>query len=93
MGNSNGSLKEYFELFESIPGLKGGFIWDWVDQGLLKHDEKGTSYRAYGGDYGEEIHDLDFCINGLVWPDRTPHPAMYEFKKLAQPLSVSNSHY
>lgn len=88
MGNSNGSLKEYWEAIETYKGLQGGFIWDWVDQGLKKTDEQGNDYWAYGGDFGEAIHDFDFCINGLVWPDRTPHPAMYEFKKLAQPIKI-----
>ena len=46
----------------------------------------GTEYWGYGGDFGETIHDFDFCINGMIWPDRTPHPAMYEFKKLTQPV-------
>jgi len=88
MGNSNGSLKEYWEAFENYHGLQGGFIWDWVDQGLKKVDEDGNEYWAYGGDFGEKIHDFDFCCNGLIAPDRTPHPAMYEFKKLAQPVAV-----
>ncbi|MDD5698570.1 MAG: glycoside hydrolase family 2 TIM barrel-domain containing protein [Victivallaceae bacterium] len=88
MGNSNGGLKEYFEAFEQYPGLQGGFIWDWVDQGLLKTDENGREYWAYGGDFGDEPNDKNFCINGLVWPDRTPHPAMYEFKYLAQPVGI-----
>jgi len=88
MGNSNGSLKEYWEAFETYHGLQGGFIWDWVDQGLKKVDEDGNEYWAYGGDFGEDIHDFDFCCNGLIAPDRTPHPAMYEFKKLAQPVAV-----
>lgn len=88
MGNSNGSLKDYWHLFETVKGLQGGFIWDWVDQGLKKLDENGVEYWAYGGDYGEKYHDFDFCINGMVWPDRTPHPAMYEFKKLTQPFAV-----
>jgi beta-galactosidase len=88
MGNSNGNLKEYWDAFETYHGLQGGFIWDWVDQGLLKTDEKGRPYWGFGGDFGETIHDFDFCINGLVWPDRTPHPAMYEFKKLTQPVGA-----
>lgn len=88
MGNSNGSLAEYWDAFERYHGLQGGFIWEWVDHGLLKTDESGRRYWAYGGDFGETIHDSNFVADGLVWPDRTPHPAMYEFKKLAQPLSV-----
>jgi beta-galactosidase len=88
MGNSVGNLKEYWEAIESYPGLQGGFIWDWVDQGLTKVDEKGTHYWAYGGDFGDTINDMNFCINGLIWPDRTPHPPMVEFKKLIQPVAV-----
>ncbi len=88
MGNSNGSLKDYWKAFEETPGLQGGFIWDWVDQGLTRKTEDGREYWAYGGDFGEPVHDFDFCINGLVWPDRTPHPALWEFKKLAQPVKI-----
>ena len=89
MGNSNGNLKEYFEIFEKYHGLQGGFIWEWVDHGIKQVDKNGTEYWAYGGDFGDEPNDSNFCTDGLVWPDRTPHPAMYEFKKLAQPLGVS----
>ncbi len=89
MGNSNGSLKDYWDIFENVHGLQGGFIWDWVDQGLTKKTEDGREYWAYGGDYGEPVHDSDFCINGLIWPDRTPHPAMEECKYLKQPVSFS----
>ncbi len=88
MGNSTGNLKEYWALMESLPGLQGGFIWDWVDQGLVKIADNGKSYWAYGGDYGHPINDKNFCINGLIWPDRTPHPAMWECHKLAQPFEI-----
>ncbi|TVR72639.1 MAG: DUF4981 domain-containing protein [Spirochaetaceae bacterium] len=84
MGNSNGGLEDYVRAFRSVPGLQGGFIWDWVDQGLLEESPRGGRYWAYGGDYGDEPNDQDFCINGLVWPDRTPHPAMWEVRKLFQ---------
>ncbi len=86
MGNSNGNLKEYWDAIKSLHGLQGGFIWDWVDQGLIKTDDQGREYWAYGGDFGDEPNDVNFCINGMIWPDRTPHPAMFEFKKLVQPL-------
>ena len=89
MGNSNGSLHEYFEAFESVHGLQGGFIWEWVDHGIALQTDEGEPYWAYGGDFGEQIHDSNFVADGLVWPDRTPHPAMYEFKKLAQPVAVT----
>ncbi len=88
MGNSCGNLREYWDAIKSYHGLQGGFIWDWVDQGLLKTDENGKSYWAYGGDFDDEINDYNFCINGLIWPDRTPHPALYEYKKLIQPIAV-----
>ena len=88
MGNGTGNLKEYWDAIENYHGLQGGFIWDWVDQGLLKTDENGVDYWAYGGDFGDAINDMDFCINGLIWPDRTPHPAMFECKKLFQPIGV-----
>ncbi|KPL07603.1 hypothetical protein AMJ86_03840, partial [bacterium SM23_57] len=88
MGNSVGNLKEYWEAIEGYHGLQGGFIWDWIDQGLKKVDENGIEYWAYGGDFGDTINDNNFCINGLVFPDRTPHPAMVEYKKLIQPITV-----
>ena len=89
MGNSTGNLKEYWDAIENNHGLHGGFIWDWVDQGLLKVDEQGQEYWGYGGDFGDEINDANFCINGLVWPDRTPHPAMFEHKKIIQPVAIT----
>ncbi len=90
MGNSNGCLKEYFELFEKHRCLQGGFIWEWVDHGLKKTTPDGRSYWAYGGDFGESIHDRNYCADGLVWPDRTPHPALHEFKHLAQNIRVAS---
>ncbi|NKB72311.1 MAG: DUF4981 domain-containing protein [Candidatus Latescibacteria bacterium] len=89
MGNSNGCLSDYWAAIYRYEGLQGGFIWDWVDQGLEKVDAKtGQTYWAYGGDFGDRPNDVDFCINGLVWPDRTPHPAMEECKKLFQPIWI-----
>ncbi len=86
MGNSNGSIKEYWDAFYKYRGLQGGYIWDWVDQGILKHDDKGRAFFAYGGDFGDTPNDNDFCCNGMVNADRTPKPQMYEFKKLVQPI-------
>lgn len=85
MGNGPGSLKEYWEVINTQPNIVGGFIWDWVDQGLLKEDE-GTNYWAYGGDFADVPNDGNFCINGLVFPDRTPHSSLHEAKKLQQPI-------
>jgi len=86
MGNSVGNLQDYWDVIEKYPKLQGGFIWDWVDQGLLKTNERGEKFWAYGGDFGPEgiRSDGNFCINGLVWPDRTPHPSLYEVKKVYQ---------
>ena len=91
MGNSNGSLKEYFEAFEKYDGLQGGFIWEWIDHGLKETADNGKEYWAYGGDYGDAPNDANFIADGLVWPDREPHPALFEFKKLSQPVAVSLS--
>jgi beta-galactosidase len=88
MGNSNGSLKDYFAAFDKYHGLQGGFIWEWIDHGIRQTDKNGRQYWAYGGDFGDKPSDYNFCADGLVWPDRTPHPAMYEFKKLAQPVKL-----
>lgn len=88
MGNSTGNLKEYWETILSHKRLCGGFIWDWVDQGIERKTEAGKRYWAYGGDFGDVPNDGNFCINGLVWPDRTPHPAMWECKKIFQPIKI-----
>lgn len=88
MGNSNGCLREYFEAFERYHGLQGGFIWEWIDHGLRETTPDGKQYWAYGGDYGDTPNDANFIADGLVWPDRTPHPALHELKKLAQPVAV-----
>lgn len=80
MGNSCGSFEKYIEVFEKYPHLQGGFIWDWVDQGLREVDEHGHAYWTYGGDYGDEPNDENFCCNGLVLPDRRPNPHLAEIK-------------
>lgn len=87
MGNSCGNLKEYWDAIESNHGLQGGFIWEWLDHGLVQ-EKDGTSYWAYGGDFGEERHDLNFVCDGLCWPDRTPHSSLLEYKKIIQPIVV-----
>ncbi|MEZ5082985.1 MAG: glycoside hydrolase family 2 TIM barrel-domain containing protein [Bacteroidales bacterium] len=86
MGNSNGNFKDYWDVIEKYDQLQGGSIWDWVDQGLLKTDENGVDYFAYGGDFGPEDvpGDGNFCANGLVSADRTPHPGLNEVKKVYQ---------
>ena len=92
MGNSNGNLDRYWDLFwdEDKPRIQGGWIWDMIDQGLRKVDKKtGREFWAYGGDFGEEIHDFQFCINGLYSPEREPHPAVAEVKYLQQPVKFT----
>jgi beta-galactosidase len=89
MGNSNGSLADYWDAFETYPGLQGGFIWEWIDHGLKQKTPDGKDYYwAYGGDFGDTPNDLNFVCDGLVWPDRTPHPGLFEFQHLAQPVKV-----
>lgn len=86
MGNSLGSFADYWQAFKEYPRLQGGFIWDWVDQGLSKTDENGRHYWAYGGDFGDTVNDRQFCINGLLFPDRTAHPSLFEAKYCQQHL-------
>ena len=81
MGNSNGNISAQWEAIYKYPNLQGGYIWDWVDQGLRQKDENGREYWAYGGDFGVDMpSDGNFLCNGIIAPDRTPHPAMTEVK-------------
>lgn len=89
MGNSCGGLADYWKVYRKYPNLQGGFIWDWVDQGLLKYDDKGRPFWAYGGDYGDVPNDADFCCNGMIQPDRVPKPQMWDFKKIVQPVGFT----
>ncbi|HKJ42483.1 MAG TPA: glycoside hydrolase family 2 TIM barrel-domain containing protein [Sunxiuqinia sp.] len=86
MGNSEGNLQDYWDAYEKYPVLQGGCIWDWVDQGLVKTDSTGEKYWAYGGDFGPDTvpSDANFCINGLINPDRTVKPELLEVKKVYQ---------
>lgn len=89
MGNSTGSLWDQWKAIYKYPNLQGGYIWDWVDQGILTQDEKGRSFWAYGGDFGKNMpSDGNFCCNGIVNPDRTPHPAYSEVKYVHQNIAV-----
>ncbi|MBF4472401.1 glycoside hydrolase family 2 TIM barrel-domain containing protein [Flavobacterium sp. HJJ] len=88
MGNSNGNFQEYWDIIRGSKNMQGGFIWDWVDQGFEAKDEAGRKYWAYGGDLGSQnyTNDENFCHNGLVWPDRVPHPGAFEVKKVYQDI-------
>ena len=88
MGNSNGNLVDYWDAIYAYRQLQGGFVWDWVDQGLLKEvpGRPGETFYGYGGDFEPEgvYHDDNFLMNGLVSADRTPHPGLFEVKKVYQ---------
>ena len=89
MGNSCGALKDYWDVIYHKPGLQGGFIWDWIEQGIrMTDDATGEEFWAYGGDFGDEPNDSDFCCNGMIMPDHEPKPQMWEWKKIAQPLQI-----
>jgi beta-galactosidase len=91
MGNSVGNLQDYWDEIEKYPALQGGFIWDWVDQGLRAEDEDGTIYWKYGGDFGPDTvpSDGNFCNNGLISPDRRPNPHLAEVKKVYQHIGFT----
>jgi beta-galactosidase len=119
MGNSNGCLKDYWDAIHKYHGLQGGFIWEWLDHGIIKespvkgkkpelrpsidkketkksiakkqaecHKAGGKYFWGYGGDFGDYPNDYNFVADGMIWPDRTPHPAMLEHKKVTQPIFV-----
>jgi beta-galactosidase/beta-glucuronidase len=88
MGNGPGNLKEYWEAVRSYPRLLGGCIWEWVDHGLRRRTESGEEWFAYGGDFGDEPNDGNFCIDGLNFPDRAPHTGLTEYKKVIEPVGV-----
>lgn len=88
MGNSVGNLQDYWDVIEQYPSLQGGFIWDWVDQGLRHRTGNGIEFFAYGGDFGDKPTDTNFCLNGLVQPDRTPKPALQEVRKVYQSIKT-----
>ncbi|GGF05620.1 glycoside hydrolase family 2 TIM barrel-domain containing protein [Flavobacterium limi] len=88
MGNSTGNFQEYWDIIRGSKNMQGGFIWDWVDQGFKMKDEIGREYWAYGGDMGGQnyTNDENGCNDGLLWPDRTPHPGAFEVKKVYQDI-------
>ncbi len=86
MGNGPGSLKEYWDVFYRHPRLQGGFVWEWIDHGLLRREPDGQSWYAYGGDFGDYPNDGHFVIDGLLFPDRTPSPALDALKQAMSPV-------
>ncbi|MEU5155975.1 glycoside hydrolase family 2 TIM barrel-domain containing protein [Glycomyces sp. NPDC021274] len=89
MGNGPGGLSEYQRLFEQHERCQGGFIWEWIDHGVRMHTEDGREWFAYGGDFGEPLHDGNFVVDGLVFPDREPSPGLVEFKKVVEPVRIT----
>ncbi len=89
MGNSVGNMKEYWDVIYKNDRAIGGYIWDWIDQGLLKKDENDVEFIAYGGDYGDKPNSSNFCMNGIIAADRSPKPEIFECKKVNQPVTIS----
>ena len=86
MGNAIGNMREYFDIYEQYAPLTGQFIWDFKDQGLRATNDAGQDYWAYGGDFGDQPNDGNFCVNGIVKPDWTYTSKVYEVKKIFQPV-------
>ena len=90
MGNGPGDLEDYFQFIQSHDGLVGGFLWEWCDHGIYKGKmPDGRDIYYYGGDHNEWPHDGNFCMDGLVYPDRTPHTGLMEFKNVYRPVRVT----
>ncbi|WP_030325963.1 glycoside hydrolase family 2 TIM barrel-domain containing protein [Streptomyces sp. NRRL B-3229] len=89
MGNGPGALSEYMRLCDQFPRVQGGFVWEWRDQGLRTTDTEGREFFAYGGDFGEEVHDGNFICDGLVFPDGTPSPGLLEYQKVIEPVLIA----
>ncbi|MEU6415312.1 glycoside hydrolase family 2 TIM barrel-domain containing protein [Microbispora sp. NPDC046933] len=88
MGNGPGNLAEYQALFDAYPRCQGGFVWEYIDHGIRRQAADGREYFAYGGDFGEELHDGNFVVDGLFFPDRTPSPGALQFKKIIEPVHI-----
>ena len=89
MGNGPGDFEDYFELIHENDLMCGGFVWEWCDHAIYKGTAKnGKAMYYYGGDHGEKVHDLNFCMDGLVYPDRRPHTGLLEYKNVYRPARV-----
>ena len=89
MGNSLGNMKEYWDIVHNNDRALGGYIWDWIDQGIVKKNKNGKEFLAYGGDFGDTPNSGSFCLNGIIASDRTPKPEIFECKKVNQPVVIS----
>ncbi|MDF2959162.1 MAG: glycoside hydrolase [Paenibacillus sp.] len=90
MGNGPGDLKDYWDVIYKYPKLMGGCVWEWSDHGIKTKTEDGTEFFAYGGDFGDQPNDGNFCIDGLVDPDRKPHTGLLELKKVIAPVRIDS---
>ena len=89
MGNGPGDLEDYFQIISQYDQLCGGFVWEWCDHGVYQGQAaNGKEKYFYGGDFGEEVHDGNFCMDGLVYPDRTPHTGLLEYQNVYRPARV-----
>ncbi|MDD9269171.1 glycoside hydrolase family 2 TIM barrel-domain containing protein [Paenibacillus sp. GCM10023248] len=88
MGNASGNLQEYWDAIDEYPRLLGGLIWEWADLAVRRQTEDGQEWYAYGGDFGDHPHSGNFCIDGLVFPDRTVKSSLIEFKKVIEPVRI-----
>ncbi|WP_091166017.1 glycoside hydrolase family 2 TIM barrel-domain containing protein [Paenibacillus sp. 1_12] len=88
MGNGPGGLKEYWDVFYAYKRLQGGFVWEWIDQGIRQWTADGVEFFAYGGDFDDHPNDSNFVIDGLVNPDRVPSPGLLELKKVIEPVVI-----
>lgn len=89
MGNGPGDFEDYFQMIQNNDKMCGGFVWEWCDHAIAHGTaENGKTIYAYGGDHGEEIHDGNFCMDGLVYPDRTVHTGLLEYKNVYRPARV-----
>ena len=89
MGNGPGDFEDYFQKFHKEDIMCGGFVWEWCDHGIYKGvAENGKEMYYYGGDHGEDVNDSNFCMDGLVYPDRRPHTGLLEYKNVHRPIRV-----
>ena len=91
MGNGPGGLADYQQIFERYPRCQGGFVWEWLDHGIRRHTDDGREYFGYGGDFGEPLHDGNFVIDGLVFPDRSPSPGLVELGTVVAPVRIGST--
>ena len=90
MGNGPGDLEDYFHMIQSVDQVCGGFVWEWCDHAIYKGQaENGKAMYWYGGDHGEYPHDSNFCLDGLVFPDRTPGTGVMEYKNVYRPARIT----